>query len=209
VNSSPCSARPQDDRESGFEAFAAQSFSQSEAYPAGAADQTIAIRAGSARPAIGALTAFDVQRLRRWRGRCRRGGARPHRGTSLIPVLRRGSGRSARSLGVKPILSNRADCRSSADEGVHAGGNVAVEKDENRAPMQERHTISADRSRPSVGLGCVAVGPGKRLSADADVTWGEGEVVRDVALVALLAIPREPHGGGAVRIGIHAEVGYV
>ena len=60
-------------------------------------------------------------------------GATPHHGTSLIPVLRRGSGRSAWSLGFKPILSKRAACRSPADGGVHASAGVAVEKDDDRA----------------------------------------------------------------------------
>ena len=51
-----------------------------------------------------------------------------------MPALRRRSGRSACSLGVKPILSKCADCRSPADGGVHAGGGVAVEKGEPRQP---------------------------------------------------------------------------
>ena len=47
-----------------------------------------------------------------------------------LPVLRRGRGRSACSLSFKPILSKRADCRSSADGSVHADGGLAVEKDD-------------------------------------------------------------------------------
>jgi hypothetical protein len=70
-------------------------------------------------------------------------GATPHRGRSPIPVLRRGSGRSARSLGVKPILSKRADCRSTADGGVHAGGGVAVEKDENQRSRRARDSAAS------------------------------------------------------------------
>ena len=50
----------------------------------------------------------------------------------MLIVVRRSNAPSACSLGFKPILSKRADCRSRADGGVHAGGGVAVEKDETR-----------------------------------------------------------------------------
>jgi hypothetical protein len=47
----------------------------------------------------------------------------------------RGAARQRRcvcSLGFKPILSKRADCRSPADGRIHASGGVAVEKDDQR-----------------------------------------------------------------------------
>jgi hypothetical protein len=78
----------------------------------------IAIRSESR----GVAVASGAERSRPLRGCLRRGGATPHRGTSLIPVLQRASGRSACSLGFNPILSKRADCRSPSDGGVHAGG---------------------------------------------------------------------------------------
>jgi hypothetical protein len=48
----------------------------------------------------------------------------------MLIVVRRSNAQSACSLGSKPILSKRADCRSPADGDVHGGGVVAVEKDE-------------------------------------------------------------------------------
>ena len=59
----------------------------------------------------------------------------------MLIVVRRGNARSACSLGLKPILSRRADCRSPAHGGVHIGRGVAVEKDELR-----------QRGRPGVRL---------------------------------------------------------
>ena len=87
------------------------------------------------------------------RCRNRRGGAMPHRGTSLIPVLRRGSGRSACSPGVKPILSKRADCRSPADGDVHAGGGVAVEKDVARNCVETDVELCSPPERKSCSTG--------------------------------------------------------
>ena len=60
----------------------------------------------------------------------------------MLIVVRRSNARSACSLGFEPILSKRADCRSPADGGVHAGGGVAVEKDE------EEKTRVGRRARP-------------------------------------------------------------
>jgi hypothetical protein len=45
----------------------------------------------------------------------------------MLIVVRRSNARSACSFGFKPILSKRADCRSPADGGVHAGGGVCRE----------------------------------------------------------------------------------
>jgi hypothetical protein len=60
----------------------------------------------------------------------RRERATPYRGT-LPPVLGRGSSNwCACSLGVLPSLSRRADCLSPGNGGAHAGGGVAVEKDD-------------------------------------------------------------------------------
>jgi hypothetical protein len=78
----------------------------------------------------------------------RRGGATSHRGTSLVPVLRCGSGRSACSLGFKPTLSKCANCRSRADGGVHAGGGVAVEKDEIRSSHRSLRSWPTTSSHP-------------------------------------------------------------
>ena len=89
---------------------------------------TVASAAGIRTVADGGGFACRANQQRHQHDRFRRGGAKPHSGTSLIPVLRRGSGRSVCSLGVKPILSKRPDCRSCADGGVHAGGGVAVRR---------------------------------------------------------------------------------
>jgi hypothetical protein len=80
----------------------------------------------------------------------------PSKGCAMLIVVRRSNARSACSLGFKPILSKRADCRSPADGGVHAGGGVAVKKDEDRhgrsAPtsllLSRRATVSDRRLEP-------------------------------------------------------------
>jgi hypothetical protein len=52
----------------------------------------------------------------------------------MLIVVRRNNAGSACSLSSRPILSKRADCRSPADGGVDAGGDVTVEKDDWTAP---------------------------------------------------------------------------
>jgi hypothetical protein len=78
----------------------------------------------------------------------------------MLIAVRRSNARSPRSLGFKPILSKRADCRSPAGGGVHAGGGVAVEKDE------EEKTRVGRRARPRTLLQLVQRGSdGQRLLA--------------------------------------------
>ena len=72
------------------------------------------------------------------------------------PIVVRGSNpRSDCSLGVKPILSKRADCRSPANGGVHVGGDVTVEEDDNqRCHPRHRERCSAredPEAQPLVG----------------------------------------------------------
>ena len=62
----------------------------------------------------------------------------PPKGCAMLIAVRRSNARSACSLRFKPILSKRADCRSPAGGGVHAGGGVAVEKDEQRQRLSSR-----------------------------------------------------------------------
>jgi len=61
---------------------------------------------------------------------CRRPGRTPARPSKRQPAC---------SLGVKPILSKCADCRSPADGGVHARGGVAVEKDDDHQRSEAAH----------------------------------------------------------------------
>ena len=56
---------------------------------------------------------------------------RPFEGCAMLIVVRRSNARSACSLGLKPIVSKRADCRSPPDGRVHADGGVAVELEDN------------------------------------------------------------------------------
>ena len=72
----------------------------------------------------------------------------------MLIVVRSINARSGCSLGFKPILSKRADCRSLADGGVHAGGGVAAEKDE--IQLRENATVALLRRPgiPTVTAGC-------------------------------------------------------
>jgi hypothetical protein len=68
----------------------------------------------------------------------------------MLIVVRRSNARSACSLGFKSILSKRGDCRSAADGAVHAGGRVAVEKDEPRNRRRPGSVLVFRPGRPKV-----------------------------------------------------------
>ena len=86
----------------------------------------------------------------------------PSKGCAMLIVVRRSNAWSACSRGFKPILSKRADCRSPADGGVHAGGDGAVEKDDVREQWRGRRPLLpwskgelsiGRRARETAGLG--------------------------------------------------------
>ena len=70
------------------------------------------------------------------------------RGRWLTSSSTRSNPRSACSLGFKPILSKRADCRSPSDGGVQAGGGIAVEKDDRRNSRRPKSSAVPARMLP-------------------------------------------------------------
>jgi len=98
-----------------------------------------------------------------------RGGATSRRGTSLIQVLRRAAG-AACSLGVRPILSKRADCRSPADGRVQTDAIRSSLRRPGDRQLRDRWGDESDRRH----LRGFRRNPGEVVRAyERDVLWAE------------------------------------